>query len=43
MNKGMWEDEYNKIETKIARVSSPGVLAVRRTYSVNSAPICVHK
>ena len=38
-----WEDEHNKLETKITTVSSPGVLAVRRTYCVNSAPVCVHK
>jgi len=39
-NKDRWEDRHNKLETKIASVSSPGV---RRTYCVNPAPICVHK
>ena len=35
-------DTINWGGKKIARVSSPGVLAVRRIYCVNSTPICVH-
>jgi len=41
-DKDNWEDGYNKLEIKIAKVSSPGLLHVRRTYCVNSTPICIH-
>jgi hypothetical protein len=43
MIKHKWENGHNKLETKIEKVSSPGLLGVRRTYCVNSTPICVHK
>jgi hypothetical protein len=41
-NKDKWEDGYNKLETKISEVYSPGLLGVRRTNCVNLTPICVH-
>ena len=38
-DKGKNVYKYNKVENKVGSVSSPSVLAVRRTYCVISAPI----
>jgi hypothetical protein len=41
-NKNKWEDGYKGLETKTGNVPSPGSLVLRRTYCVNSTPICFH-
>jgi hypothetical protein len=37
--KDKWKNVYNKVETQIARVSSPNMIVVGRKYCVNSTPI----
>ena len=41
-NKNIWLDGYKNFETKVGNVPSPGSLRLRRTYCVNSTPICVY-
>jgi hypothetical protein len=41
-NKYKREEGYNNLETKITKVSPPGLLPVHRTHCVISTPICVN-